>query len=97
MDLRNDFSACDRLKVKSVTQLLCVMYEAYTNVSIVALRVFVSFASTYLCEAIFSTLDHIKTKNRNILDVRDHMRLALTDNRPRILKLTDQMQHQAFL
>ena len=60
-----------------------------------ALRVLVPFASTYLCEAGFSTLFNIKTKNRNRLDVGDDMRLALTNARPRISKLAAEMQHQA--
>ena len=69
LDLRNDSSACDLFKVKSVTQFWCIMYQSYTKVSMIALRVLVPFASTYLCEAGFSTLVNIKTKNRNRLDV----------------------------
>ena len=61
----------------------------------VALRVLVPFASTYLSEAGFSTLANIKTKNRNRLNVGDDMRLALTNARPQISKLAAQMQHQA--
>ena len=61
----------------------------------IALRVLVPFASTYLCEAGFSTIVNIKTKTRNRLDVEDDMRLALTNARPRISKLDAQMQHQA--
>ena len=66
LDLRNEYSAHDLFKVKSVTQLWCVMYQSYTKVSIIGLRVLVPFASTYLCEAGFSTLVTLKTKNMKI-------------------------------
>ena len=71
------------------------MYQAYTKVSMIALCVLVPFASTYLCEAEFSTLVNIKTKNRNILDdVGDDMGLVPTNAGPRI-ELVAQIQHQA--
>ena len=95
LDLRNDSSARDLFMVKSVTQFWCITYQSYTKVSMIALRVLVPFASTYLWEAGFSTLVNIKTKNRNRLDVGDDMRLALTNARPRISKLAAQLQHQA--
>ena len=86
LDLMNDFSARDLFK--SVPQ-------SYTKVSMIALRVLVPFASTYLCEAGFSTLVNIKTKNMNRSNVGDDMRLALTNARPQISQLAAQMQHQA--
>ncbi|XP_068238447.1 zinc finger BED domain-containing protein 5-like [Palaemon carinicauda] len=95
LDLRNDSSARDLFKVKSVTQFWCGMYQSYSKISMIALCVLVPFASTYLCEAGFSTLVNMKTKNRNRLDVGDDMRLALTNVRPRISKLAAEMQHQA--
>ncbi|XP_076039422.1 zinc finger BED domain-containing protein 5-like [Oratosquilla oratoria] len=95
LDLRNDSSAHDLFMVKSVTQFWCTMYQPYSKVSMIAFCVLVPFASTYLCEAGFSTLVNIKTKNRNRLDVGDDMRLALTNFRPRISKLAAEMQHQA--
>ncbi|XP_076339961.1 zinc finger BED domain-containing protein 5-like [Tachypleus tridentatus] len=95
LDIRNDSSARDLFKVKSVTQFWCAMYQSYSKVSMIALRVLVPFASTYLCEAGFSTLVNIKTKNRNRLGVGDDMRLALTNARLRISKLAAEMQHQA--
>ena len=78
-----------------MTQVWCTMYQSYSKVSMIALRVLVPFASTYLCEAGFSTLVNIKTKNRNRLNVGDDVRLALTNVRPRISKLAAEMQHQA--
>ena len=59
-----------------------------------ALRVIVQIASTYLFESGFSTLMHSQSKARNKLDVEDTIRLAITETRPRILKLASDMQHQ---
>ena len=84
----NDSSARDLFKVKCVPQ-------SYTKVSMIVLRVLVPFASPYLCEAGFSTLVNINTKNRNRVNVGDDMRLALTNARPQISQLAAQMQHQA--
>ncbi|XP_076055191.1 zinc finger BED domain-containing protein 5-like [Oratosquilla oratoria] len=82
LDQRNESSAHDLFKLKSVTQFWCTMYQSYSKVSMIAFRVLVPFASTYLYETGFSTLVNIKTKNRNRLDVGNDMRLALTNFRP---------------
>ena len=70
-----------------MTQFWCVMYQSYTKVSMIALRVLVPSSSTYLCDAGFSTLVNIKTKNMNRFDVGDDMRPALTNPQHRISKL----------
>ncbi|XP_064100780.1 protein FAM200A-like [Macrobrachium nipponense] len=95
LDLKNDSTARDLFKVKSVTEFWCAMCQSYYKVSMIALRVLIPFASAYLCETGFSTLVNIKTKNRNRLDVGDDMRLALTNARLQISKHAAQMQHQA--
>uniref|UniRef100_UPI00358FBA27 zinc finger BED domain-containing protein 5-like n=1 Tax=Myxine glutinosa TaxID=7769 RepID=UPI00358FBA27 len=94
LDLRNDSPARDLFQEKSVTQFWCAMHQSYSKVSMLALRVLLPFASTYLCEAGLSTLVHIKTKTRNRLDVEDDMRLALPNTPPRIPRLAAQMQPQ---
>ena len=55
LDLMNDSSARNLFKVKSLSQ-------SYTQVNMIALRVFVPFASTYVCEAGFSTLVNIEQR-----------------------------------
>lgn len=95
LDLRNDSSARDLFHEKLLTQFWCAMYQSYPNVTMLAFRVLLPFASTYLCESGFSTLLHIKTKARNRLNVEDDMRLALTNTEPRIMKLVAQMQIQS--
>ncbi|XP_068234222.1 zinc finger BED domain-containing protein 5-like [Palaemon carinicauda] len=69
LDLRNDSSAHDLFKAKYVTQFWCGMYQSYSKISMIPLRVLVPFASTYLCEAGFSTLVDMKTKNRKRLEL----------------------------
>ena len=80
MYLRDDSSARDLVKVNSVTQFWCIMYQSYTKVSMIASRNLVQFTSTYLCEAGFSTVVNIQTKNRNILNVGGDMSLLLKCN-----------------
>jgi hypothetical protein len=94
LELRNDSTARDLFQEKTLTEFWCAMRRSYPNVALLAFRVLVPFASTYLCESGFSTLLQIKTKARNRLDVQDDMRLALTNTQPRIAKLVTQMQAQ---
>ena len=70
------------------------MHQTYPNVSVIALRILVPFASTYLCEAGFSALVDIKAKNRNRLNVEDDLRLALTNVKPQVSVLAKKLQHQ---
>ena len=95
LDLRNDSSARDLFNEKLLPQFWCAMYRQYPKVTLLALRVLVPFASTYLCESGFSTLLHIKTKARNRLNVEDDMRLSLSKTEPQIVKLTAHMQAQS--
>ncbi|XP_068238518.1 zinc finger BED domain-containing protein 5-like [Palaemon carinicauda] len=79
LNLKNDSLARDLFKKKLVTNFGCAIYQSYSKASLTALRIFVSFASNYVCEAGFSTLVDIKTSNVNRLDAWDDMRLALTN------------------
>jgi len=47
------------------------------------LKVFVLFATAYLCESGFSILLHIKTKARNLSNPGDDMRAAISYKEPR--------------
>lgn len=75
--------ACDLFKVKLATKFSRAIniYQSYTKASLITLCDLVPFASTYLCEAGFSTLVNINT-NRNKLDVGDDMRLTPMNARP---------------
>ena len=59
-----------------------------------ALKLLVSFSTTYLCENGFSTVLGMKTKKRARLNVANDARLALSTTKPRIPQLASNMQLQ---
>ena len=63
------------------------MAQTYPDLAKMTLKVLILFATTYECEAAFSTLLHIKTKYRNRLDVTKDMRVALCKTSPKIDEL----------
>ena len=79
--LKNDSTARDIYHEKSLSQFWCDMSESYLQISKLAFRTLLLFATTYLCESGFSTPLHIKTKERNRIKVEHDMRLTcLTHN-----------------
>ena len=65
----------------------------YPKVGEEALRLILPFSSTYLCEAGFSALVVLKTKQRNRLNVENDLRCALSSFKPRISDLVKKEQH----
>ena len=63
------------------------MSESYPQISKLAFRTLLPFATTYLGESGVSTLLHIKTKERNRMKVEHDMRLALSNTQPQISRL----------
>ncbi|KAF2354298.1 Ribonuclease H-like domain [Trinorchestia longiramus] len=59
-----------------------------------ALKLLVSFSTTYLCEKGFSTVLGMKTKKKTRLNVANDARLALSTTKPRIPQLASNMQLQ---
>ncbi|XP_068201816.1 protein FAM200C-like [Palaemon carinicauda] len=72
----------------------CAQLQAFPQLARRALEVLVPFATTYLCEAGFSTLLHVKTKARNRLDASDDMRRALSKKEPRLNNIINEKQQQ---
>ena len=67
--------------------------EAFRNLIRIALNHLLLFATTYLCEQGFSTLMHIKTKERNRLKLVDNqMRVCLSGIVPRFELLVENYQ-----
>ncbi|XP_068233590.1 protein FAM200C-like [Palaemon carinicauda] len=64
----------------------------YLKVGEEALRSILPFSSIYLCEAGFSALVVLKTKQRNRLDVENNLRCALSSFNPRISDLVRKKQ-----
>ena len=93
-DLHNNSSARDVFQEMELPRFWCSMSESYPQVSELACRILLPFATTYLCESGFSALVQIKTKARNRWKVEDDMRLALSNTKPRIPKLALQLQSQ---
>ena len=55
----------------------------YPVISKVALRVLISFATSYMCEAVFFAVAVIKTKYRSKLDVERETRVMVSNIAPR--------------
>ncbi|KAG7156439.1 Zinc finger BED domain-containing protein 5-like 8, partial [Homarus americanus] len=92
LDLRNESAVRDLYEEKYLTVFWCSMYQSYPKVSEIALRVILSFSTTYLCESGFSILLQLKNKIRNRLHVDPDMRGALSVTQPRINRLTERKQ-----
>jgi len=58
LDLINDSAARDLIEEKLLSQFWCAKLVSYPKLSAAALRVLVSFSSTYPCESAFFTLVH---------------------------------------
>ena len=72
------------------------MIQTYPDLAKMALKVLIPFATTYECQAAFSTLFHIKSKYRNRLDVTHYMRVALSKTQPKIDELIAKKQVHLF-
>ena len=72
------------------------MKDSYSKTTEKALHILIPYASKYLCEARFSTLLQIKTKQIKRLDVEDDPRCALSQTIPRIQQLSDHKQTQVL-
>jgi hypothetical protein len=86
--LRAEFQA------KDLFDFWCSLGQAYPLLVKRAMSILIPFATTYLCESGFSALVSIKTKNRNRLDVKDDMRLALSKTIPQFSVLIEKKQQQ---
>ena len=77
IDMVNDGSAKHLHREMCCSDFWIAMAQPYPNLAKMALKVLIPFATTYECDAAFSTLLHIKTKYQNRLDVTNDMRFAL--------------------
>ncbi|XP_068214547.1 protein FAM200C-like [Palaemon carinicauda] len=88
----------DRIRMESekiqLDMFWCAQLQAFPQLARRALEVLVPFATTYLCEAGFLALLHIKTKARHRLDASDDMRLALSKKEPRLNNIINENQQQ---
>ena len=68
------------------------MRSTYSTLSEYLVQLLISFATTWLCEAKFSSMSVLKTKHRNRLDVEHDLRLCLSKTTPRFQKLVETKQ-----
>ena len=72
------------------------MAKTYSDILKMALKVLISFSTTYECESAFSALLAIKPKARNRLDAMRDMRVALSKMEPNTPEMIAQKQvHQS--
>ena len=83
------FSLQELLANRSISEFWASISRFYPNLAKKALRVTLPFITTYRCEAGFSALVTIKTKNRSRLDASHDIRLALSETEPRIDRLVE--------
>ena len=86
--LKRTFSQCP------LTKFWLNINSDYNELSELALKKFLPFATTYLCEKGFSTLVYLKNKYRNRLQVEPDLRIILSSITPNITVLASKKQHQ---
>ncbi|KAF2356296.1 hypothetical protein FHG87_012948 [Trinorchestia longiramus] len=92
IDLKCDSSAKRDFETMKLEEFWVKYLRMYPKVGEKTLRVILPFSSTYLCEAGFSALVVLKTKQRNRLDVENDLRRALSSFNPRISDLVRKKQ-----
>ena len=74
-----------------------VPLEKYRNVKRAAFKILSMFGSTYVCEFVFSTLKHVKSKQRSVLTdthVKELLRVATTKYKPNVKKIVQDKECQ---
>uniref|UniRef100_H3C8M4 HAT C-terminal dimerisation domain-containing protein n=1 Tax=Tetraodon nigroviridis TaxID=99883 RepID=H3C8M4_TETNG len=70
---------CEEDQLKAVLRKVVPM-KKYPNLKRAALKILSMFGSTYVCESVFSTLKHVKSKHRSALTDTSFERFALSGN-----------------
>ena len=74
-----------------------VPMEKYPNIKRAAVKVLSMFGSTYICEYVFSTLNHVKSRHRSVLTdahVKELLRVATTEYKPDLKKIVKEKECQ---
>ncbi|KAL4084165.1 hypothetical protein QTP88_027998 [Uroleucon formosanum] len=94
IDLRSKEMARHEFQSKNLIEFWCSLTMAYPRAVSTAMKFLIPFATTYLCESGFSTMITIKTKSRNRLDIKDDMRVALSNTVPDFKAILQSKQQQ---
>lgn len=93
-----DLSSVSGFRLKSsetsLTQFWCCVEREYPEPAKEALYQLQPFGSIYMCEVTFSALTHIKTKQRNRLQLERSIITAVATIQPRLQKLMSGRQEQ---
>ena len=92
IDLTSDFTLKSIYNPNSLISFWVKARAEFPLVGCKAFRVFVPFATSYLCEAGFSAVAVIKSKYRNKIDIEREMRVALSNTAPRFNKMCIEQQ-----
>lgn len=74
-----------------------VPIEKYPNIKRAALKILSMFGSTYVCESVFSTLKHVKSKHRSVLTdthLKELLRVATTEYKPDLKRIVQDKECQ---
>lgn len=92
LEIKNDSAAQYDFEKMDKAQFWVKYLKVYPSTAEQALKLFLPFSSTYLCEKAFSAVVAIKTKYRSKLDIASDLRCALSSIEPRIGNLVKNMQ-----
>lgn len=87
IDLSADRDFMMKCSEMTLTQFWCCVEKEYPDLGKHALHELQAFGSTYLCEVTFSAMTHIKTKQRNRLQLERSVIAAVATIHPRLQKL----------
>lgn len=92
VDITSDGGLKTTFREKCLTDFWVHVQPEHPELADSALKVLMPFPTTYNCEAGFSTLVGLKTKQRNRIDVEPDMRLKLSSLEPDITLLMSQLK-----
>jgi hypothetical protein len=79
LELSSDAGLQSKFKTMPVYKFWIELKDEYYVLSEKAMKILLPFSSTYLYEAGFSGISHIKTKTRNRFNATHSLRIALTN------------------
>ena len=96
LELTNDSSVKIEYNSLSLQNFWVKMLPLFPKISRIALLILIPISSTYLCEAGFSSLLTIKTKQRDKLECEGDLRCALSKTAPQLTELVAKKQEQIY-
>lgn len=93
-----ELQSCQAMKLiyesSSLESFWCSALNSFSSLAKRALKIFIPFVTTWLCESGFSSLLYIKNKYRNTLDPENDLRICLSQKKPRYDVIIDAKRQQ---